>query len=244
MSAVQTRRKAARLQQPTGSCKRQTARMVGYARVSTDEQAENGAGLDAQRAAIEQAAQLRGFELAAVIEDAGLSGKSLARPGLEQALALVEAGDADGIVVAKLDRLSRSLLDFAALTERSRRKGWALVALDLGVDTSTPQGEMLANVLATFAQFERRLIGQRTKEALAVRRAQGVKIGRPSGISPQLRTRIKGMRTRGWTLQRIADTLTAEGVKTAQGARRWYPSTIAQVIGERQEDLRSTPTRA
>jgi Resolvase, N terminal domain len=67
---------------------------------------------------------------------------------------------------AKLDRLSRSLLDFASLMEDARREGWALVILDLGIDTTTPSGEMIANVMATFAQFERRLIGQRTKDAL------------------------------------------------------------------------------
>lgn len=218
------------LQQSSVSCKTDAVRMVGYVRVSTGEQAENGVGLDAQRHAITVAMAGRGFELVDVIEDAGVSGKSLARPGLERALALLESGSADGLVVAKLDRLSRSLLDFAALTERSRRKGWALIALDLGVDTSTPQGEMLANVLATFAQFERRLIGQRTKDALAVKRAQGVRLGRPPTVPAKIRTRIKGMRTRGWTLQRIADTLSAENIPTAQGGKRWYPSTVAALL--------------
>ena len=80
-------------------------------------------------------------------------------------------------MVAKLDRLSRSLLDFAALMEQARSSGWNLVALDLGVDTSTPAGEMMASVLATFAQFERRLIGQRTKDALAVKRAKASSSG-------------------------------------------------------------------
>ena len=79
-------------------------------------------------------------------------------------------------MVAKLDRLSRSMLDFAALMNAAQKQGWALVALDLGVDTSTPYGEMMANVLATFAQFERRLISQRTKEALAQKRAAGVQL--------------------------------------------------------------------
>jgi DNA invertase Pin-like site-specific DNA recombinase len=223
------------LQQSTDSCRTETVRMVGYVRVSTGEQAENGAGLDAQRRAIAVAMEGRGFELVDMIEDAGVSGKNLARPGLERALALIESGSAEGLVVAKLDRLSRSLLDFAALTERSRRKGWALIALDLGVDTSTPQGEMLANVLATFAQFERRLIGQRTKDALAVKRAQGVRLGRPPTVPAKLRTRIKGMRTRGWTLQRIANTLDAEKIPTAQGGKRWYPSTVAAVLnGDRR----------
>lgn len=209
-------------------------KIIGYTRVSTDEQAESGAGLQAQRDAIEAGMTLRGFELVQVIEDAGASAKSLARPGLLQALELVESGAADGIAVAKLDRLSRSLLDFAALTERSRKHGWTLIALDLGVDTSTPEGEMLASVLAVFAQFERRLIGQRTKDALAVRRAQGVRLGRPPVVSTQLRARVRRQRGRGWSLQRIADGLNADGAPTAHGGERWHASTIASLLRKEQ----------
>jgi hypothetical protein len=121
-----------------------------------------------------------------IFEDAGMSGKSLSgREGLHEAIDAIERGEAEALVVSKLDRLSRSLLDFAGLMERARKRGWSLVALDLGVDTSTPSGEMMASVLATFAQFERRLIGQRTKDALAVKRAQGVVLGRPREITPR-----------------------------------------------------------
>ena len=100
-------------------------------------------------------------------------------------------------MVAKLDRLSRSLLDFAALMEQARKRGWNLIALDLGVDTSTPAGEMMASVLATFAQFERRLIGQRTKDALAVKRAQGVVLGRPREIPGSTVERIRELHDAG-----------------------------------------------
>jgi len=92
--------------------------------------------------------------------------------------------------------------DFAALMERGRRGGWALVALDVGVDTTTPSGEMMANVLAVFAQFERRLIGQRTREALAVKRSQGVRLGRPPTLSDTTLRRIARQRARGGTLGR------------------------------------------
>ena len=159
-------------------------RAVGYLRVSTEEQADSGAGLEAQRSAITLAATGRGWDHGHIHQDHA-SGKSLnGRKGLEEAIEAIENGEADALMVAKLDRLSRSLMDFAGLMERSRRKGWALVALDLGVDTSTPSGEMMANVLAVFAQFERRMIGQRTKDALAVKRAQGVRLGRPTVLPP------------------------------------------------------------
>ena len=156
-------------------------KVVGYIRVSTEEQADSGAGLEVQRAAITAEAERRGFELLAIHEDAGASGKALSgRPGLAHALAAVDQGEADALIVAKLDRLSRSLLDFSELMARSRRRGWALVALDLQVDTTTPAGEMLASILAVFAQFERRLIGQRTREALAVKRSRASNSGDPA----------------------------------------------------------------
>lgn len=150
-------------------------RVVGYVRVSTSEQADSGLGMEAQRQAIEQEAARRGWEIVDVFVDAGASGKSLnGRTGLADALEAVESDRAEALVVSKLDRLSRSLGDFTKLMERSWRKRWAMVAIDLGVDTTTPAGEMIANSVANFSQFERRLIGQRTKDALAVKRQQGV----------------------------------------------------------------------
>jgi len=140
-------------------------------------------------------------------------------------------------VVAKLDRLSRSLLDFARLMDRSRREGWQLVALDLGVDTSTPAGEMLAGVLATFAQYERRLIAQRTRDALAVKRSQGARLGRPVLLPAAVRTRIATERAQGATLPAIADGLTRDAVPTAQAGVRWYPSTVAAVLRSLELDM-------
>jgi DNA invertase Pin-like site-specific DNA recombinase len=159
-------------------------RVLGYARVSTLEQADSRAGLEAQRRAVEAECERRGWELVEVVEDAGYSAKDLRRPGIRSALEALERHQADGLVVAKLDRLSRSMIDFTALMGLARRQSWALVALDCAVDTTTPAGEAMANVLATFAQFERRLIGQRTREALEQKRAQGVASAGP-GRSPR-----------------------------------------------------------
>ncbi len=208
-----------------------STRVVGYIRVSTSEQAESGAGLGAQRATIQAEADRRGWHLVAVHEDAGISGKSMTgRAGLDSALLAVEKGDAQVLVVAKLDRLSRSLLDFAALMERSRRKRWALVALDLGVDTTTPAGEMVASLMATFAQYERRIIGVRTKEALAVKKSEGVVLGRPRVLPAEVVGRIKQARQDGQTFAAIADSLNSEGVPTAHGGRTWHRATIRQIL--------------
>jgi DNA invertase Pin-like site-specific DNA recombinase len=205
-------------------------RVLGYVRVSTQEQGKSGAGLAAQRSAIRKACEERGWELVEVVEDKGFSAKSLERPGITGVLEQLDNGSAGALVVAKLDRLSRSLLDFAGLMERARRQGWALVALDLGVDTSTPAGEMMANVLATFAQFERRMIGQRTKDALAQKRAAGVRLGRPRNLPDDVVRRILEQRAERLTLQAIADGLNADRVPTAQGGALWRPSSVRSVI--------------
>ena len=204
-------------------------RVLAYVRVSTTEQADSGAGLAAQRATIDAEVARRGWEAPEVFTDTA-SGKSLAgREGLDQALTVLDAGLAGVLVVAKLDRLSRSLLDFASLMERSRRKGWALIALDLGVDTTTPAGEMVASLMATFAQYERRIIGVRTKEALAAKRAAGVRLGRPRQVPDDVVNDILLARESGETYAAIADRLTSEGVPTVQGGARWYPATVRQV---------------
>ena len=211
--------------------------VVGYIRVSTDEQSDSGLGLEAQRSAIATECKSRGWNLLEVYEDAAASGKSLrGRPALESALKAVQSGQAGALVVAKLDRLSRSLLDFAALMEQARRQGWALIALDLGVDTTTPAGEMMANVMATFAQFERRLIGQRTKDALAVKRRKGVRLGRPRQLPDALVERIVAQHGEGLSLAAIAGGLNREQVPTAQGGERWYPSTIRAVLASHALD--------
>jgi DNA invertase Pin-like site-specific DNA recombinase len=205
-------------------------RVCGYIRVSTAEQADSGVGLEAQRAAITAEAARKGWELEHVYEDAGASGKSMnGRPGLQEALNAVERGEADALVVAKLDRLSRSLLDFASLMERARKGRWSLIALDLGVDTSTPAGEMMASVLATFAQFERRLIGQRTKDALAVKRAQGVQLGRPREQSEEAIDRIRELRASGMRPSQIARQLNEQGIGTPRGGR-WHSPGVTRVL--------------
>jgi DNA invertase Pin-like site-specific DNA recombinase len=215
-------------------------KVIGYTRVSTDEQAGSRAGLAAQRAAILAEAERRGWQLVEIIEDAGYSARDLHRPGVQTALDALREKRADTLVVAKLDRLSRSILDFAGLMDRATREHWALVALDLGVDTTSPAGEAMANVMATFAQLERRLIAQRTKEALAQKRAVGVRLGRPRQLADRVRRRIVAERAAGQTLAAIANGLNRDAVPTAQGGRRWYPSTVRAVLRGADRDAETT----
>lgn len=206
----------------------QATRVLGYVRVSTNEQADSGAGVAAQRAAIDAEAARRRWTVE-YIEDAGYSARSMKRPGLTDALDRLARGDATTLVVAKMDRLSRSLLDFAGIMQRAQREGWALVALDSPADLTTPSGEAMAGVMAVFAQLERRLISERTKAALAQRRAAGVRLGRERVISLDVERRARDMRAKGLSIRDICAALDAEGHPTPGGGP-WRPSTLHRVL--------------
>lgn len=216
----------------TGRRIRKTTRtdgIVGYVRCSTEEQAASRLGLDAQRVAIEAEATRRGLPLVAVFTDAGLSAKNLNRPALTEALAALDRGDGTVLVVSKLDRLTRSVHDATGLMLRAERASWGLVALDVAVDTTTPQGSAMAQVLAVFAELERKLIGVRTKDALAMKRAQGVQLGRPRTLGTDVRARIVAEHEAGAGWSAIARRLEADEVPTSQGGARWYPATVRSV---------------
>lgn len=214
---------------PTADSGVAAMRVIGYVRVSTDEQGVSGLGLEAQRGAILAECLRRGWTLARIETDVAGGGK-LDRPGLNAAVEAVACGEVAGLVVSKLDRLSRSVADFSALLERFRSKGWGLVILDLGIDTTTIMGEAMATMAATFAQVERRRIGERTREALAVRKAQGVQLGRRSGVAPTVVKRIRRQRASGKTFAQIAARLNADRVPTAQGGRQWHPATVRGIV--------------
>lgn len=202
---------------------------VGYCRVSSADQAASGAGLAAQRTAIEVEIARRGWTLVEMVTDAGASGRRLRRPGLERALELCDTGEARGIVVSKLDRLSRSIVHFGHILERAKRGNWNLVALDFGLDLSSVQGELVGNVLMSVATWEARIVGERTREALAERKAEGVRIGRPPTLPDSVRSRIVHERAAGRSLTAIARALTDEAVPTAQGAPTWAASTVRKI---------------
>ncbi len=203
-------------------------RLIGYVRVSTEEQGRSGLGLDAQRASITAYAGAGNHDLTWA-EDVGLSGSSLDRPALRQALAALRRREADALVVAKLDRLSRSLPDFASVLQLARKQRWAVIALDLGVDTTTPAGRLIANVMASVAEWEREVIGQRTSEALRAAQARGVRLGRPPAVPTPLQQRIVADHEDGLSFRAIAEFLNAEGVPTAHGGAAWHPTTVARV---------------
>jgi DNA invertase Pin-like site-specific DNA recombinase len=199
----------------------------GYIRVSTGEQADSRLGLEAQYHALRSTGERRGWTFLAIHEDAGLSGSTLERPALTEALSLIQPGQ--GLVVSRLDRLSRSIHDASGLMQRALNEGWSLISLDLETDMSTPQGRAMAQVNAVFTELERGLISQRTKEALAARKARGERVGGKPWITGELAERIRAMRET-MTLDQICRALAAEEIPTPRGGRKWRPSSIQKVL--------------
>lgn len=216
--------------------------VVAYTRVSTDEQVAKGAGIDAQRAAIESEVARRGWRVVESHTDEGISGgKGIEhRPALAACLAAVEQGAAAVLMVSKTDRLARNLRMLLDVIDRVERSGGVVVAVDGTIDTSTPAGKFQTSIMGGVAELERALISDRTKAALAVKRSQGVRLGRPSTLPTEVVSGIVADRAAGLSFQRIADRLNAAAVPTAQGGARWYPATVRKVIdGQDAANLRA-----
>lgn len=201
--------------------------MIAYSRVSTEEQADSRNGLEAQRSALDAEAARRGWTVEHYADE-GVSGKVVG-PQLVEVLQLLASGQADGMVVSKLDRLSRSIINAATTIENARRQGWSLVVLDMDLDLTTAAGRMIAGQLILFAQYERELIGERTKAGLAAKKARGERIGRPRLATAGVVRRIVLDRNAGLSFGRIARALEAEAVLSPAGRPTWQASTVRRI---------------
>ncbi len=222
-------------------------RVIGYTRVSTQEQATEGYSLAAQEAKLRAYAERYDLELVGGETDAGQSGKTLDRPGLERALEALRTGTAESLLVAKLDRLTRSVADMAKLIdeffgEKAPCKA-ALHSVADQIDTRTAGGRLVLNVLVSVAQWERETIAERTKTALDQKKAMGEYVGgtRPFGFEldgtrlvaipgeQDAITVILDLRDQGHTLREIAAELTERGVETKRGGR-WHIQTVKNIL--------------
>lgn len=217
-------------------------RVIGYLRVSTEEQASSGLGLEAQRARITSEAAHKGWEVVWIVDE-GHSAKSLDRPGAQEALRLLAAHEADALVVAKLDRLSRSVVDFSNTLTLAKKEGWSVVLLDLGVDTSTPNGRLVSGLMAQIAQWERELIGERTREALHAAKARGQRLGRPRATPDEVVAQVVELHNDGMSLRAIASHLTDSRVPTTRGAAEWRASTVRRVLNSHRLDLEAVASQ-
>ncbi|NMN94814.1 recombinase family protein [Antrihabitans stalactiti] len=231
--AVPGRRRRSRATAPANTC-------VAYTRVSTDEQVESGAGLAAQRAAIQAEADRRGWTIVAWHTDEGVSGgvAPARRTGLSAALAAVCNREAAMLVAAKLDRVSRSVADMGRLLVEAERKSWHFVTCDMAVDMSTPQGRAAAHMMVVFSELERGLISQRTRDALAVRKAAGVKLGKPTNVPDDVLRRIISEANSGVSLRKIAEGLMADGIPTGVGKAKWHAPQVQRALDcQRAQEL-------
>lgn len=217
-------------------------RAVTYRRASTREQGDSGLGLEAQTAALEAAIAAKGWTHVQDFHDVSTGKTTNRRDGLASAIEMVESGKADVLVVSKLDRLSRSVSDFANLLDRARRNGWAIKLLDPDIDLTTATGELVSGILSQVVQWEGRIIGERTTAALQEARKRGTPLGRPVAMDKKVRSQILRLRREGMSLQAIAGQLNERGVPTTRGGLRWYPSTVNGVI--RSEGLVAEKPRA
>jgi len=216
---------------------------IGYIRVSTRDQAESGASLEAQRAKIEAYAVLHDLELVEVIEDGGFSAKSLDRPGMTKLLSLIRGRRIGVVVVAKLDRITRSVRDLGELIELFQRSGVEFASVADHIDTSTASGRLVLNVMGSVSQWEREAIGERTAEALAVMRSNGRRISRHAPYGYRLNGQgwiedereqeavqvIRKLRADGRSLRQIGAELERLGHHSRVGGRL-SPKTVAAVL--------------
>lgn len=200
--------------------------IYAYTRCSTEDQAESGLGLEAQRTAITAECGRRGWTVDEFVVDPATSGGKPPgqRPAAGPMLRTIRSGDV--VILAKLDRLCRSAKDFLELRDRAADEGWVLIALDPHVDMTTPTGKLVSTIMAGVAEWERDMIRQRIREALAALKARGKRLGRPSVLPVELKETVAGLRERHHSYADIADLLNSEEVPTARGAAKWWPSTV------------------
>lgn len=233
-------------------------RAIGYVRVSTEEQSKEGVSLDAQTEKLKQYAALDEIELVEIIRDEGQSAKTLERPGLQKALRMLRDGEADGLLIAKLDRLTRSVRDLATLLDGyfGEKGKHQLSSVAEKIDTRTAAGRMILNILMSVAQWEREAIAERTRDALRHKVARGERVGRPcygyallaDGTDAKGKTRyrleehpqeqagIKRMRewrAFGFSLREICTRMDAEGFPTKDG-KPWQAATVKKILDRRQ----------
>ena len=152
--------------------------VYGYVRASTIEEVKQGSN-ERQKELIEKFCKERGYDLK-IYEDQAESGASTDRPAFQKMLSEIDG--ANIVVITKIDRMARSLIDLLNTIKLLEKKGIGFISLqDQGIDTTSPNGKLLLQILGAFAEFERNLINQRTRAGKEKAKMKGVKFGRPRG---------------------------------------------------------------
>lgn len=235
-------------------------RVIGYTRVSTEDQARDGVSLENQVARLRAYCALHNHELVAVYEDRGATGSNMERLGAKAALAALESGEAEGLLVTHLDRLSRNLRDFLYLVDTHFGPGcsFSLLCIDNQLDTSTPTGRMIASILATVAQWQREEDVERIKRAMAHKKAKGERVGAvpwgfrlagdgktlaPNQAELAVMALALDLRRQGLTLRAIGEKLKEAGHRNRRRSTEWNPKTLGRVIRAAEEFEQSDEKR-
>ena len=212
---------------------------AAYVRVSGREQEASGLGLAAQKATVSAAAAQREWTLAHIAVEVASARNMRKRPVLRALLADLDAGRYEALIVGRLDRLARSVGDFAGMLDRADKHGWTMVCLSPAVDMSDPYGRMMAQVAASFAELERSLISIRTREGLEVARERGTfRPGEHARFTDQsVIGRMASRRAAGDSYGEIARMLNTEGVPSARGGV-WTPATVRTILLREEGNIR------
>jgi site-specific DNA recombinase len=221
---------------------------VGYVRVSTDRQADQGVSLEAQEAKIRAMATVQGADLGEVIVDGGESAKSLNRPGMTKLLAMVDAREVDAVIIAKLDRLTRSVKDLCSLLDLFEKRKVALVSVAESLDTGSAAGRLVITIMGAVSQWEREAIGERTRDALRHKRSNGERVGNieygfrlaadgrhlePDPSEQAALAAIRKLRSGGHSLRAVAVALNQSGHRTRRGTS-WRLESVVRAINKAQ----------
>ena len=220
--------------------------VVGYARVSTIEQKEEGISLNAQEQKIIAYCTVKDWNLTEIIKDEGISAKNLNRPGIEALINSVKANEIEAVIVCKIDRLTRSVADLNKLVELFKKYDVALVSLAESLDATTATGRLMMNLLASVSQWEREIIGERTKDAIAFLKEQHKVYSRPvfgyiekNGLiekDPEDEKTLKiimDMKNKGFSYRRIADELNTANIDTKRDGI-WHANTVRRILISRE----------
>lgn len=207
-----------------------------YVRVSTLRQASEGISIEQQREQLKEFAQQRGFDVAEVLSDEGLSGGTTKRPGFQRVLELVRTKAIDAVIVYEISRLTRELRAMLEAVELMQRRGVEFLSLTDNVDAKTAAGRAHLNMLGTFVQFQREAIAERTAAALQFKRGRRERVGQipfgfalasdgvhlePNETEMRALGLIRRLRASGLTYRRIAQELERRGIQNKAGAIRW-----------------------
>ncbi|MBU4446725.1 recombinase family protein [bacterium] len=218
---------------------------IGYIRVSTQDQANEGVSLDNQKLKIQAYCDLKDITLVEIVEDAGISGKNLNRTGIQKVLQASRKKEIDAVIVYKLDRMFRNTIDALETTKKFDKWGISFHSIQETLDTRSAMGRFFFTIMAGVAEMERGIIGERTRQALQHKKALGEKTGGdiPFGYNvtrnnilienpaeQKIIELIQRLREKGCSLRAICQELENNNHRTKKGCLKWNPKTVSLIL--------------